>query len=123
MSLHFGVEKNAKSFSGKCLQLMWSVFLLIIVATYTAHLAAAFSEKPFSRPLETIEDIPKSKHNVCAFWYMQRELRDVRNDVYLNLSEGRRIDFSTGFFGSENQVLARIEKQLNAGCIWLGFDT
>ena len=55
--LHFGTDKQPSSLGGKILQGGWSFFALIFLATYTANLAAIFSQKSYTRPIESIDDI------------------------------------------------------------------
>ena len=65
-SLQFGPDVQLRSTGGKILQNFWSFFTLIFVATYTANLAAIFSQEAYSRPLSSIEDIPHSNYTIFA---------------------------------------------------------
>ena len=81
-----------KSPSGKLLQFFWSIFLMILVATYTAQMAAIFSTETYTRPLAAIEDIQKSPYNICAVTYMEHDLKvKVHIQIYTVLNCGNTV--------------------------------
>ena len=55
--MHYGVERFCPTFAGKILQNAFSIWMLIAVSSYTANLAAIFSEDAQEKPLESIDQI------------------------------------------------------------------
>ena len=121
---HFGVEKNVKSVSGKILQYFWSMFLLIFLATYTAFLAAAFSEKDYIKPILSIEDIPSSNYNLCTYDHMEDQISDKRhrNPILTRMLNDGRINFSLESTEYEKKFAEDAERVYNDGCMYLGDD-
>ena len=54
VGIQMGMDQHPKSPSGRILIFAWSAFTLIIVATYTANLAAFFTMEAYHRPLRSI---------------------------------------------------------------------
>ena len=78
--LQLGVDKHPQSFSGRLLMQVWSLYILVVISTYTANLAAFFGDRSMTRPLSSIEDILPSRYNVTYFDFF-----DESNDnVYSN---------------------------------------
>ena len=52
-AVHFGVERNLEQMlSSKILHFFWSFLMMILVSSYTANLAAVFSENEYEKPVQ-----------------------------------------------------------------------
>ena len=93
VSLQFGPDMQLCSTSGKILQSFWSFFTLILVATYTANLAAIFSQESYDKPLDRIEDIPDSNYSISAISWMEDHINNSQNPILKDLVEKNRTKF------------------------------
>ena len=119
------MDKNVKSVSGKILQFFWSLFLLIFLATYMAFLAAAFSEEAYTKPIESIEDIPNSNHNLCTYDYIENQISDERprHPILTRMLTEGRIDFSLKAVGDDEKFVEDAKRKYEEGCIFLADDS
>ena len=124
VAIQVGVEKHPKSIGGKILTFAWSFFTLVLVATYTANLAAFFSENVPNRPLRSIYDIPNSKYNAVAFQYEREFLEASNNEVLRQLTHQKRIIYDLEYNKpDEKRMAALIETKLNSGLVWIAVST
>ena len=56
VSIQIGPDKHPKSFGGKLLTFFWCIFLLVVISSYTANLAALLSKTPSARLIESVGD-------------------------------------------------------------------
>ena len=91
--LQFGTDKHPKSLSGNILQSSWAFFTIITIAAYTANLAAFFSARAIHRPLESVDEILKSDHNVFSSMLDKNGIQGLGNDILSQLMEKNRTDF------------------------------
>ena len=123
VSLQFGTDRHPLSRCGKILQGFWSFFTLIFVATYTANLAAFFSEKHFFRPLNSIDDILSSNYTISTYSFMRNETFFQRNPILIQMMAENRVRFVDIDWGLDKEMIAKIGRELEAGHVWADYDT
>ena len=118
-SLQLGPDKQPVSIGGKFLRQWWSFFCLIFVATYTANLAAIFSETSPSKPIKSIDNIIDSDFNISAFKTYESDFVEANNKILNELMRNNRIQFINM---TEKGWSSAIKKALQSGHIWLDYD-
>ena len=93
ISIQLGADKHPSSIGGKILMFTWSSFTLILLATYTANLAAYFTNPEAERPLTTIEDIVESDRNATTYDFFRHVLPTYGNRIFDKLHELDRINY------------------------------
>ena len=101
----------------------WSFFTLIFVATYTANLAAFFSEKAFRRPLSSIDEILDSPYNLSVHDYLKSGLLSLGNDVIDQMAAKRRITFLDSHNFDHKAMMKNAKEELAANKVWIDYDT
>ena len=119
-SIQLGADKHPVSIGGKMLQYGWSIFLLILVATYTASLAAFFSNDRFSYPLQSIDEIGKSNRKIAALESNRGNLKNMENEILDELLIKKRIEFFNLTNPVDWEIL--VEEKLSSGYIWIEND-
>ena len=119
-SMHYGVEQMPQMMGGKVLQCLWSMFMIIFISIFTANLAAIFSDKCTTRPLESIEEIINSGRKAFAFKGSKETMLQVTNPIVSHMMNTNRIDFDVEFngFRMEEEMKERLKK----GYIWVDLD-
>ena len=118
-SVQMGVDKHPVSTGGKVLKQWWSFFCLIFVATYTANLAAIFSENSLSKPLKSIDEIIHSDYNVSGFDIYEEDIKSLDNCILNKLIKRGRVQFiNITHCGWRKGPMER----LMAGDVWVDFD-
>ena len=93
---------------------------MILIATFTANLAAVFAEKDQSMPLKSIDHIQASEYNVFAFDIDKKDFETLGNDLLNRLMNESRIEFvHVNGSGAMKRV---IRKRLTSQQVWIGFD-
>ena len=90
----YGVENNPATLSGKALQYGWSLFMMVLLSTYTANLAAFYSKESYDKPLGSIDDIIDSNVNLHALQDMEGLHEFMRNPIIDRLRDESRIHYS-----------------------------
>ena len=121
-SLQLGPDKHPISTGGKVLQQSWSAFLLILVATYTANLAAILSEKNYIYPLKSIDEISNSNRKVGAFFRYKSQMESMENPILNELLSKERIEFFPFTPGNHNQDMENFKRGLESGYVWIEND-
>ena len=116
-SVQFGPDRHPVSMSGKLLQQYWSLLLLIIIATYTANLAAIFSEESTIKPLLSIDNIQASSYNVCTGMQYRKVLPDYNNSVLNDLLKEKRLKYFN--FTMKPNWTKIVSKSLQSKCVWV----
>ena len=57
--LYVGIDINPKTFSTRLLAGIWWFFILIMISSYTANLAAFLTSKRLTSPIEDVESLSK----------------------------------------------------------------
>ena len=110
--IQVGAERHPTHKSGKLLMLAWSTFSLIVIATYTANLAAFFTNPESDKPLCSVFDIERSSFNASTFIEFKEILKGLRNPLVRNLMKSDRISFDMSL--SENidgQIVTTLESK------------
>ena len=124
MAIQVGVGQHPKSIGGKMLTFAWCFFTLVLVATYTANLAAFFAENAPERPLASILDIPNSKYNVATYSSDKKFLERTYNEELILLMQRNRVNFDVPFGRvSDPKTLALIEQKLRSDHVWIAVGT
>ena len=78
--------------SGKILMSAWGLFVIIVLAMYTANLAAQFSLRSEMRPLKSVIDLETAKH-VQLFTYERFKLWIERENLFAHIRRHERLRF------------------------------
>ena len=123
LSINMGPENNPKSPSGKILMFSWGTFILIVLTTFTANLAAFFSNKGFIKPLESVVDIPKSGYNVSSYSYFKNYFSKWDNVILRNHIKQNKMEFDINITPTSGSLkVDEVRSKLLSGKIWVGMD-
>ena len=123
VAVQFGVSKQPKSLPGKILTLAWSFFTLVMIASYTANLAANFAKDVPIRPLKSIRDIPISRYEIAIRDGYLEYLRSSNNGILNSLLERKKVDFSAKIASTDDpRFFEQIKEKIAKGFIWVDND-
>ena len=115
-SIQLGPDKHPVSLGGKVLHQTWSFLYVILIATYTANLAAIFSKNSTLKPVQSIDDIHNSLYNVCANARFEKEFVTYNNSILNELIMKERIQY---FIMGDRNWSRIVSETLQSDCIWL----
>ena len=97
--------------------------MLIMVAVYTANLAALFSTNVQEKPIKSIGDLIESENTFFAFKDATLLLPQLNNPMIDHLLDEGRIEFPFEVnWGKKKQMVKEIEERLQKGAIWIAVD-
>ena len=94
--------------------------MVIMVATYTANLAAFFTVVAETRPVRSIEDIHESRFNAAAITALATYFQGLDNERLNQLMSAKRIAFEMVRNDSDEEyTLKHIREKLESDHIWI----
>ena len=97
--------------------------MLIMVAVYTANLAALFSTNVQEKPIKSIGDLIESENTFFASKDSALLLPQLNNPIIDHLLDEGRIEFPFEVnWGKKKQMVKEIEERLQKGAIWIAVD-
>ena len=118
--IQVGAERHPTYRSGKILMLAWSTFSLIVVATYTANLAAFFTNRESDKPLCSVVDLERSKLNASTFKELKGVFTTVNNPIIKHLLKRRRLNFDLSI---DENMNGHILTSLETGHVFIAYET
>ena len=116
LSVQSGSDKQPKSVGGKILSFSWTAFMIVVLATYTANLAAFFTNEPPLRPLISISDLKESNHQVSTYDFFEHYFSDFDNPFLSSLMKKGRLSFEV----SDNETfIDQVRTVLHDGKAWI----
>ena len=85
LGTHSLKEHRQQTFIGRFASGMWYFFALIMIASYTANLAAFLTVETLERPIESVEDLAKQQdiwYGALAGGSTARFFENSNNDIY-----------------------------------------
>ena len=122
VSIQIGPDKHPKSLSGKVLTFFWCNFLLVMITSYTANLAAFLSKTPLEKPLKSVGEIVGSTKNVTTYEYLGPYVNQWENKVIETLFSTNRLRFELPM-QVEQESIKKLRPMLESGKIWIAYDT
>ena len=119
ISIQLGAERTPISKSGKILIISWSCFTVIVLATYTANLAAFFTNPTPGRPLCSINNILDStKYDAFTCKDNRIYFESHKKHILKTLTRVGRVIFDVKITKVTYKEISQIKKALENDLTW-----